>query len=74
MLFRSEHIGTALTVQTSLGFLLTMVSIWMIPPLLERTGWEWAFATLAIGPLFGIISMVRLRTLPEAVRMASGNR
>ncbi len=69
-----EHIGTALTVQTSLGFLLTMVSIWMIPPLVERTGWEWAFATLAIGPLFGIISMVRLRTLPEAVRMASGNR
>ncbi|MEC7901085.1 MAG: MFS transporter [Acidobacteriota bacterium] len=69
-----EHIGTALTVQTSLGFLLTMVSIWMIPPLVERIGWEWAFATLAIGPLFGIISMVRLRTLPEAMRMASGNR
>ena len=69
-----EHIGTALTVQTSLGFLLTMVSIWMIPPLVARIGWEWAFATLAIGPLFGIISMVRLRTLPEAMRMASGNR
>lgn len=69
-----EHIGTALTVQTSLGFLLTMVSIWMVPPLVERIGWEWAFATLAIGPLFGIISMARLRTLPDAVRMASGNR
>jgi MFS family permease len=69
-----EHIGTALTVQTSLGFLLTMVSIWMIPPLVERIGWEWAFATLAIGPLFGIASMARLRALPEAVKMASGNR
>jgi len=46
----------------------------MIPPLVARIGWEWAFATLAIGPLFGIISMVRLRTLPEAMRMASGNR
>jgi MFS family permease len=69
-----EHVGTALTVQTSLGFLLTMVTIWMIPPLVDRIGWEWAFATLAIGPLFGIISMVRLRGLPEAERMASGNR
>jgi len=69
-----EHIGTALTVQTSLGFLLTMVTIWMIPPLVERVGWEWAFATLAVGPVFGIFSMARLRGLPEAVKMASGNR
>jgi len=69
-----EHVGTALTVQTSLGFLLTMVTIWMIPPLVERVGWEWAFATLALGPVFGIISMARLRGLPEATKMASGNR
>ena len=69
-----EHIGTALTVQTSLGFLLTMVTIWMIPPLVDRVGWEWAFATLTIGPVFGIISMARLRSLPEANKMASGNR
>ena len=69
-----EHIGTALTVQTARGFLRTMVTIWMIPPLVDRIGREWAFASLAIGPLFGIISMARLRALPEATRMASGNR
>ena len=69
-----EHVGTALTVQTSLGFLLTMVTIWMIPPLVDAIGWEWAFATLAIGPAFGILSMARLRALPEALKMASGNR
>ncbi len=69
-----EHIGTALTVQTSLGFLLTMVTIWMVPPLVDRIGWEWAFATLALGPVFGILSMWRLRSLPEAAKMASGNR
>ncbi len=51
-----------------------MVTIWMIPPLVDWIGWEWAFASLAIGPLFGIISMARLRALPEATRMASGNR
>ncbi len=69
-----EHVGTALTVQTSLGFSLTMVTIWMIPPLVDRIGWEWAFASLAIGPFLGIVSMVRLRALPEALNMASGKR
>jgi MFS family permease len=69
-----SHIGTALTVQTSLGFLLSMFTIWMIPPLVQRVGWEWAFTVLVLGPLFGIASMARLRGLPEAVKMASGNR
>lgn len=69
-----SHIGTALTVQTSLGFLLTIFTIWMIPPLVELVGWEWAFTVLVLGPLFGIGSMARLRGLPEAAKMASGNR
>jgi MFS family permease len=69
----SRYIGTALTVQTSMGFLLTILTIRLIPPLVERVGWEWAFAVLALGPLFGIVSMLRLRRLPEAARMASGN-
>ena len=37
-------------------------------------GWRYVFAPLAVGPVFGIWSMVRLRARPEAVRMASGNR
>ncbi|MGD8328011.1 MAG: MFS transporter [Acidobacteriota bacterium] len=69
-----EHIGTALTVQTSLGFLLTMFTIWLIPQLVAVVGWQWAFATLVVGPIFGIASMARLRGLSEATRMASGNR
>ena len=32
------------------------------------------FMILALGPVFGIWSMQRLRRLPEALRMASGNR
>ena len=70
----SRYVGTALSVQTSLGFLLTVVSIRLIPLLVEKIGWEWAFALLALGPAFGISSMLRLRGLPEAERMASGNR
>jgi MFS family permease len=68
------HIGTALTVQTCLGFLLTLGTIRMVPPLVDRFGWGWAFAVLALGPAFGIPSMLRLRPLPEASRMASGRR
>ncbi|UCE04293.1 MAG: MFS transporter [Candidatus Latescibacterota bacterium] len=70
----ARYVGTALTVQTSLGFLLTMATIRIVPWAAQRLGWEWAFATLALGPLFGIWSMAKLRRLPEALRMASGNR
>jgi MFS family permease len=69
-----RYIGTALTVQTSLGFLLTTVTLRIIPPLRDLLGWERAFALLALGPAFGIWSMLRLRKLPEAERMAGGRR
>lgn len=70
----SRYVGSALTMQTSMGFLLTLFTIRLIPPLVERVGWEWAFAVLALGPAFGLWSMWRLRELPEAVKMASGKR
>jgi MFS family permease len=70
----SRYVGTALTVQTSLGFLLTIVTIQVVPLLVTHLGWAGALASLAVGPAFGIVSMLRLRALPEAVRMASGRR
>lgn len=69
-----ERIGTALTLQTSLGFLLTLVTIRVVPALAGRFGWRYAFICLAIGPAAGIWAMLRLRRLPEAARMASGRR
>ncbi|HEX3555662.1 MAG TPA: MFS transporter [Thermoanaerobaculia bacterium] len=69
-----RYVGTALTVQTSLGFLLTTVTLRIIPPLRDLLGWERAFILLALGPAFGIWSMLRLRRLPEAARMAGGRR
>ena len=71
-LCRSEYTGTALTLQTSLGFLLTMVSIRMIPALQGWLGWQWAFAFLAPGPLIGVLAMAALKRSPEARRMAGG--
>jgi len=67
-------VGTMLTVQTSMGFLLTLVTIHMIPWLVETVGWRYAFAALAPGPLVGVIAMARLRAHPDAVKLANGRR
>ena len=56
----AHAVGTALTIQTSLGFLLTMVSIQLVPPVVAMVGWRWAFPMLAIGPFFGIAAIRRL--------------
>jgi MFS family permease len=70
----AAYVGTALTTQTCLGFTLTMVSIWLIPPVVSLVGWRWAFSMLAAGPALGVVAMARLRTLPEAKLMAGGRR
>lgn len=56
-----DAVGTALTLQTSVGFALTAVSIQTTTALADAVGWGWAYATLAVGPALGIVSMVRLR-------------
>jgi MFS family permease len=52
-------VGTALTMQTCLGFLLTLLSIQLVPPVVARTGWAWSFAMLALGPVLGIMAIRR---------------
>jgi MFS family permease len=69
-----QYLGTALTIQTCLGFLLTIVSIKLIPRFVDLVGWRYAFMILAPGPLFGVIAMLRLRALPEAVKIAHGRK
>ena len=69
-----QYIGTALTIQTCLGFLLTIISIELIPRAVNLIGWRYAFMILAPGPLFGVISMLRLRRWPEAIKIAHGKK
>jgi len=69
-----RYVGTALTVQTCSGYLLTLISIQIVPPLVERLSWGQVFPLLALGPVCGTLAMLRLRSLPEAVRMAGGRR
>lgn len=65
-------VGTALTLQVALGFLLTMVTIQLVPVLAEALGWRWAFPVLALGPAAGIVAMRRLRGIREPAHTASG--
>jgi MFS family permease len=68
------YVGTALSLQTSLGFLLTLVSTWLVPRAADAWGWPWAFAFLAPGPFLGTLAMALLRRLPESARLAQGRR
>ncbi len=52
-----DTIGTALALQTSLGFLLTIGSIRLVPLIAETSGWRWAFPILALGPALGVVAM-----------------
>ena len=69
-----EYVGTALTLQTAFGFLLTIATIRLLPVWEAAWGWSWAFAPLAIGPALGTWSMLALRRRPEANRIAGGRR
>ncbi len=64
--------GTALTMQTAMGFLLTLITIRGVPVLAEAFTWQWAFPVLAAGPALGVLAMVRLRRSPIAERLAGG--
>jgi MFS family permease len=61
----SRYVGTAITLQTSVGFLLTIVTIRLVPVWVEWWGWERAYMPLAIGPGLGILAM-RLLSRPRA--------
>ena len=54
-------IGTALTLQTSIGFLLTSITVQLVPVVAGRLGWQYAFPVLALGPALGIAAIRRLR-------------
>ncbi len=73
-LCEQDYVGSALTLQTCAGFLLSAITIRAVPWLQSTAGNEIAFGMLALGPAFGIWSMARLRRMPEAEKMASGAR
>ncbi|PYO39891.1 MAG: MFS transporter, partial [Gemmatimonadetes bacterium] len=70
----AAYVGTALTLQTSLGFLLTVATIYLVPQAARVLGWRWSMSILAVGPALGVWAMQALKRRPEASRMAGGRR
>ena len=67
----ARYVGTAITLQTCAGFLLTIVTIRAVPVWAARWGWEYAYMPLAIGPILGVVAMWRLsRDARTAIRRA----
>jgi MFS family permease len=64
--------GTALTLQTALGFMLTLVTISVVPLIADRSSWQWAFLILVPGPVVGTLAMVRLKHSEWASQIAGG--
>jgi len=54
-----RYVGTALTTQTAIGFLLTIVTIQVIPLTAAVTGWRYAFLALAAGPMTALPALTR---------------
>ena len=55
-----DHVGTALTIQTCVGFLLTMASIRLVPIFARTVGWRWVFLLLVPGPALGALALATL--------------
>jgi MFS family permease len=62
-----NYVGTALTCQVALGFLLTAAVIRLMASIASHYGWNWALASMALGPLLGIWAMSGLVTKQSAL-------
>jgi predicted MFS family arabinose efflux permease len=68
------YIGTALAVQTAIGFAITNISIWLFPVIIDLIGWSFGFTFLVLGPIFSIFSLYRLRNEPDSQKIAQGKK
>jgi len=70
----ADRIGSCMSLQMALGYLVSALSIQFVPVVTESQGWGVALVVLAIGPAIGVLAMMRLRARPEAFRLANGRR
>lgn len=61
-----RYIGTALTLQMGIGFLITMLTIWLVGAIEAHFGWRVAFMVLSAGPALGVSAMLALRRRMQA--------
>jgi MFS family permease len=58
------YVGTALTAQMAIGFLITAIAIRVTPLMADLTGWRWAFLILLPGPILGVLASFRPKPRP----------
>ncbi|BCW70733.1 MFS transporter [Arthrobacter sp. NicSoilB8] len=68
-----QYTGSALTIQTAIGFSLTVAPIQIVPLAADMLGWQFAFLLLAPGPLLGALAMMALRARNAALRPRTDN-
>ncbi|MDY7544153.1 MULTISPECIES: MFS transporter [unclassified Cryobacterium] len=68
-----RYVGTALTVQTAIGFLITVITIQIVPVLAGLVGWQFALLVLVPGPVLGAAAMIRLARSVRADRQGATN-
>ncbi|WBM80514.1 MFS transporter [Cryobacterium breve] len=68
-----RYVGTALTVQTAIGFLITVITIQIVPVLAGLVGWQFALLVLVPGPILGAAAMIRLARSARADRQGATN-
>ena len=56
-----SYVGTAVTLQLAIGYVLSVVTVWLVPLVVSAGGWSSAFVMLVPGPLVGVAAMYRLR-------------
>lgn len=61
-----EYAGSLLTLQTALGFGLTIFTVQLAPLAAAEFGWRATFISLAAGPALGVLAMARLRAVMRA--------
>ena len=68
-----RYVGTALTVQTAIGFLITVITIQVVPVLAGLVGWQFALLVLVPGPVLGAAAMIRLARSARTERPGATN-
>jgi MFS family permease len=76
-----SRLGSALAIRSLLGFGAGAISPWVFGWMLDLLGgrdstpaWGWAFSMLGVGGALGLVTILWLRRLPEARRLAGGRR